>query len=1059
MAEIYQPTLVIGLGGTGKNIILALKKMIAENCEHGMADFPFLELISLDTDELLKSAKSLIKTIKEEELSLNRNREVFKLHTNFINVPNLSDYPKIHEWFPDSYASLTTASALAIGAGQKKPVGRFSFAWNAGELYERIKNFIAAPVPAIEAKSKNITGKLSHTINVFICGSVCGGTGAGSFLDMAYLIRYIAGKNSGNGFTVRTFGMFALASLFDSIKGTPSIRSNCYASLVELDYFMNDINFKNKYRCFYPAYEHFPSTGDYGPSAQNKPFDHTFLFDKSGNGYALSDVSEFGEMAARFIYLLTTHDLSRDWFGMESNIDVPKDSVVNKSTEYYGMGTFSILYPKRMIVQLCAYNLSKEYLRNILKDDYAPQEIENLAKDFLKDIKMNPFTTQLEDAFDKFNDNKGFNGAFKEYISTEISDFSERAAEVNKKDLKEELLQWKKDIEAKVVEFGNLNSTKSRELREGFLSQLQLKLSEILDLHEHALGIKKDANGNNLLERGSIVRAQKFIECLIVLFNKAKETYRKKRADCESRISTIKSAFNEALEEFDEKIDSLFFANKKVAEAKDKILDTCSELFIAEKDNFVFDWCYQLFTDIMFGAVPKYSGLIKELENYQKKYQEIVKSFEELDKEVSKFLDSNKNYKSTLFFDALFDYDKDVVGTYKKLIEGKEKEDYVWGTLSDKLTKETCFNKDYTNAATMTVSAINLEILRETERFFFPLVKAVNIEDRILESPKIRERLESGQYFDLAAIYLGLDGSVLSSINRDFKNSTFFSISIPDNYEGKECAGIKGDGAAVAGRRCPMDESPEEFTGSKRCEKYGKCLKQMLLQSQNLKVAVTPTSEMSEINIIHTIKGYPLRAVSSVMSNCKPEYEVARNRQQQENEKRQKEYEGINMFGLFQFDALDKESVDPEYNLRKFRENLIIAYIAGRLKLQQLSVDFVTERDLAQDRKDKPSLHLGNPVNGMQEIMNRYQSSRLSDQKDISQFEKDVDHLRELILGKESMKDKFKEMARTAYEEMCEELPAGFVEKDIDLMDETVNELCGLKLIKTTELSDEELLG
>ena len=50
MAELYQPTLVIGLGGTGKNIILALKKMIAENCEHGMADFPFLKMLSIDTD-------------------------------------------------------------------------------------------------------------------------------------------------------------------------------------------------------------------------------------------------------------------------------------------------------------------------------------------------------------------------------------------------------------------------------------------------------------------------------------------------------------------------------------------------------------------------------------------------------------------------------------------------------------------------------------------------------------------------------------------------------------------------------------------------------------------------------------------------------------------------------------------------------------------------------------------------------------------------------------------------------------------------------------------------
>lgn len=64
MAELYQPTLVIGLGGTGKNIILALKKMIAENCEHGMADFPFLKMLSIDTDRAMPHVQSAIKQLK-----------------------------------------------------------------------------------------------------------------------------------------------------------------------------------------------------------------------------------------------------------------------------------------------------------------------------------------------------------------------------------------------------------------------------------------------------------------------------------------------------------------------------------------------------------------------------------------------------------------------------------------------------------------------------------------------------------------------------------------------------------------------------------------------------------------------------------------------------------------------------------------------------------------------------------------------------------------------------------------------------------------------------------
>ena len=106
MAELYQPTLVIGLGGTGKNIILALKKMIAENCEHGMADFPFLKMLSIDTDRAIPHVQSAIKTVKDESLYLNPNREVFQLQANFGIAPDLSDYPQVHEWFPDSLKEL-----------------------------------------------------------------------------------------------------------------------------------------------------------------------------------------------------------------------------------------------------------------------------------------------------------------------------------------------------------------------------------------------------------------------------------------------------------------------------------------------------------------------------------------------------------------------------------------------------------------------------------------------------------------------------------------------------------------------------------------------------------------------------------------------------------------------------------------------------------------------------------------------------------------------------------------------------------------------------------------
>lgn len=656
---------------------------------------------------------------------------------------------------------------------------------------------------------------------------------------------------------------------------------------------------------------------------------------------------------------------------------------------------------------------------------------------------MNPLTTQLEDSFDKFEDQNGFKGSFKDYIENAISDFEEQSKNTDKKDLKDELLRWKKDIDEKIIEFRNKNSSSAEHLRESFLGHLSNELKLLLDLHEHKLGIKKNSDGTDLADRGSLVRAVNFIDCLIKIFTESKDKYRRIRNDAESTMRNLNGDFETALSDFDEAADSIFATKKKIGNSLENVLNVCRNLFNAQKQNYIADWCYQLFTDILWNDVPKFDGLIKELENLKKKYQRILNSFNEVTKEIDIFVESNKTYKSTIFFDSLFDYEKDVIGTYKKLME-EQTENHVWNELSDLLTSKDCFGKDYLFATNFTPNIINVDILRAAESFFFPIVNKVNIEQRVLEDKDVCERLSSGQYFDLTSVYLGLDQSgVLSEIGRDLKNTTFFSISIPNEYKGRECEHIKGDEGV--GKKCPMEENPEKFIGAKHCTRDGKCLKQFLLKSQNMKVAITPTSEKSEINIIHTIKGYPLRAISSVMSNCKPEYVEEKAKQQKENEESGTEYEEINMFGPLQFDALDEKSIDPKKQFNDFRKLLIVAYIAKRLHVQPLSIDFVTERDLAQDRKDKPGLHLGNSLN---EVMVRFQSSRAKDKNDIEQFTKEVKHFIEKLTGNE---EKFYLEAEKIYKNIKDELPPGFVQEDLDLMNDVVKRISNKTLFENKE--------
>jgi len=1046
MAEIYQPTLVIGLGGTGKKIIVALKKMIAENTEHGMADFPFLKVLSLDTDQAAPVTKSAIKTIRDEALSINDNKEKYQLQCGFGTVPDFKDYPEIGEWFPDSLKSLLMPAELAKGAGQKKPVGRFTFAWNASEIYEELNSFLRAPVDATIAKDKNIAQKLSKTINVFICGSICGGTGSGTFLDTAYLVRYISKINQGNGYQTKIFGMFALASLFDSIQGAANIRQNCYASLVELDHFMNPVNFENPNRTFYPAYKNYKP--DYTDSSKNRPFDYPFLFDNFGKGLALNSQDAFTEMAARFIYLLTGHELSNHWFSMDSNVGATLEQtynkeILNKSINYRSMGTFSILYPKRMIVQLCAYNLSKEYMTKILADDYNPQEVDALARKFLTEKKLNPLTDQLERQFDKFMEGGITYSSFTEYVEQMIADKME--SEVSKSEVEKDLYDWKVDMDGKIQQFRNLNSDISSKIRESFLANLDVKLTEILDLHSHPSEIKKDSNGNPLQERGSLIRAQKFIEALIKIFEEAKEKYRRQLNEAEAIVNQVTGDYAAAMTELSEKAEGFTASKKKIEEAKENVLNICRDLYSAKRKSFVADWIVQLFTDILWNEVPKYPGILKELEEYRAKYLKATVTFKDMSAEIDKFLDNNKRFEPNPFFDVIYDYNIDVLGAYKTLVEEKG-EDYIFGELSNELTAEDKFGPTYMKAAAKTGSLINLDLLSASEKFFFEPVKKINISERLLETKDICDRLESGQYYQMANIYLGLEQSVLDRVNLNFSNSSFFAISIPDEYQGKPCANIKGVVKANGNNQiCPMEQDPEKFS-SEPCPLFNRCLKQKLLRNAPGNVAITPTSEISEINLMHTIAGYPLSAVSSVMNNCKPVYEEQKAKQQRENESLERDSEAVNMFGPMDFDALDAATVDPRSKSIKaqIKKAVFVGLITKRLVIKPLSVDFVTEKDIMLERRDKPSLNFGA---NLEEFFKKQESTRIKDKLMIDQFITEMNNLIEKgIKADPNAKQKFVEMAQQCYEEYKGDLPRGLTTADLDYMIEVVQELGDITL-------------
>ena len=387
-------TFVIGLGGTGKTILLALKKMIAENSQNAMEEYPSLEFLSIDTDNNPASYEtySEISTIDRNELRLDPEKEIFSLNVNYTTLPDLkADFPKIHEWFPTSLESALAPSSFEVGTGGRKPVGRFAFAWNADELFQKLSLLLQK---LVNEQNTNKNTYTDYYTTVFICGSLAGGTGSGIFLDIAYMIRYI--ENIINTKRLFIYSMFALSSLFSGPGMSLSTEANCYASLKELDFFMNKCNYKNPEHRFHPAYKD-SFHHDYSNAANNPPFDYTFLFDKTNNtGNSLDSIKAFGELCAKFIYSLSTNSIEKDnkiadqWMAV-NNCLMPKiehhynRGKYNKPINYYSMGNYSIIYPRKKIIYLCACKLTAAYLNQLVTESSDKYQIKDL-QDKLKHI-------------------------------------------------------------------------------------------------------------------------------------------------------------------------------------------------------------------------------------------------------------------------------------------------------------------------------------------------------------------------------------------------------------------------------------------------------------------------------------------------------------------------------------------------------------------------------------------------------------------------------------------------------------------------------------------------
>jgi hypothetical protein len=308
-----RPTLVIGLGGTGQRVVLHLKGELSR--AYGDIPEQFIRLLAFDTAD-----EALSVQVNGHSITLEKDREAFHIgHTPVPNiVRNLERQPAIAARLPTIHT--IPAVALRNGARQVRPLGLLALLWRFEETEQRIADAIWRL-----AGKDNLGRREGKTqgINVIIATSLVGGTGAGMFLDVAYLVRALFSELGTMGDFCYITGVGVLPQAFRGVEG-PNLAPNAVAALKELSHCMLRGGFSSQY-----------PNGRWIESP-TPPFDLFYLIDGvDEQGYTWRGVNDLAAMIAAGLFLQIGSQV-----GLKGENDFDNLSDVLSGQTPDGQGTF-----------------------------------------------------------------------------------------------------------------------------------------------------------------------------------------------------------------------------------------------------------------------------------------------------------------------------------------------------------------------------------------------------------------------------------------------------------------------------------------------------------------------------------------------------------------------------------------------------------------------------------------------------------------------------------------------------------------------------------------------
>lgn len=341
--QVDAPTLFIGVGGTGCNII----QRVAEMCKPGETNNISFVCLDTNVNDLSSITKSKAKIY----------------HVQTSNTQTVGDYLSYDEdalknWFPKN--AVIYDKTVSEGAGQVRAISRLA-------LNSTIKTGKIKPLyDAIDELFRKDGKELKQALRIVIVSTSSGGTGSGIILPLAMFVRdHVVNKYPNTSLIVRSLILLpeTLDSVIDSSVERDSQRRNAYATIKEINAFMmkgsgfldveSDLKRYSNLKIDFPI----PGTED-KKSLGILPFDFCFLMDgQDAEDTTLVSLEQYKQQAAQALYEQNVGPMQKNAFSVEDNIIKEMSNPGNYGRNRFGaIGASVIRYPYERLVDYIAYD-------------------------------------------------------------------------------------------------------------------------------------------------------------------------------------------------------------------------------------------------------------------------------------------------------------------------------------------------------------------------------------------------------------------------------------------------------------------------------------------------------------------------------------------------------------------------------------------------------------------------------------------------------------------------------------------------------------------------------